>query len=211
VLLLSIFLVVWVYPSCLLIKRLGLLNIAILSGNLSLTSLQLSIRNYLLATDSFLLDRIGSLFFLLLLFHHLLLPHLLGSLEVDLINLVWVMFKSLEVVWLDSVRSKHAYLSCWVFTEDIVVVPVVELDFVLMGPLFMSLGVGHFLFLGEDAINMLGVHLVLMSLSIMLALGFSENLIMPEGLLIKQRVNSFFELLLLFFFSDLLLAPILLL
>jgi hypothetical protein len=211
VLLLSIFLVVGVHPSSLLINRLSHLDVAVLSGYLSLSELVFSIGNYLLATNSFLLDGIGSLLLLLLLFHHLLLPELLGSLEVDLVNLVRMVLEAFEVVGLDSVRSKHANFGGWVFTKNIMVVPVFKFDFILMSPLFVSCGICCLLLLGENAIDLLSVQLVLMSLLIMLGLCFSEDLVLPNGLLVEQLVNRLFKLLLLGFLSDLLLTPILLL
>lgn len=207
--LLSILLMVWVEPLLLLIISLYSLSKFMCLGNLTETALHLSILQYFLSSESLFLQRIHFVFFFFLLLHHFLLSQLLLSLEVNLIFLF--LGKSFEVIWLDSMIGEHALLGGWVFSHEVMVQGKVDLDLLLVCPFVMLSHVFILLCLSKDSINSIGFHLVFGSLSIMLTLIRCQNLIKVNGLLIKQIIGLFLNLLETCLLSNLLLAPIFLL
>jgi hypothetical protein len=132
---LSILLMIWVNPLLLFLVGLNSLSKHCLLSNTSKILFHGSIRNDLLSSNDLKLHGVHFVFISQLILHHLLLSYLHLSLEVNLINLSLI--ETLKMVWLNSMRSQHGYLSSWIFSHKVGVVCEIEFNFFLIGPIFM--------------------------------------------------------------------------
>ena len=86
-------------------------------GNLTGRLFHGAVREHLLSAQRFLLQSPKTLFLLLGLLNHLVLPNLLGALMQHVLLLLLV--EALEVVGLYAVRRKHRLLSGWVLGHKV--------------------------------------------------------------------------------------------
>lgn len=163
----------------------------------------------LLPSDFFKLSSVQLVFLLLLVFHHLGLSHLHLSLQIDLINLILI--KSFEVVWLNTVGSKHADFSLWILSHEVMIIGELNFVFLLLGPCIPLLFFTLSLFLGQYLIDVISINFILSPRLIMLLLSLFQNIVELNGLLVEKSIDLLLECILFVFFSDLLFTPIFLL
>jgi hypothetical protein len=165
-------LVIWIDPLLLGFSGLKRLLTKVLFSNSSEASLELSIGENLLSTDSLLLHGIKLIFFDFLLFHELLLIDLLLSLKIDFLSFMGS--ESLEMIRLFPMICEHTDLSVWVLGHKIVIKSVIQLMFLQVSPLIVLGNLSILFLLSEDPVDTKSLLLVFRSLSIMLALGVLE-------------------------------------
>jgi hypothetical protein len=165
-------LVIWIDPLLLGFSGLKRLLTKVLFSNSSEASLELSIGENLLSTDSLLLHGIKLIFFDFLLFHELLLIDLLLSLKIDFLSFMGS--ESLEMIRLFPMVCEHTDLSVWVLGHKIVIKSVIQLMFLQVSPLIVLGNLSILFLLSEDPVDTKSLLLVFRSLSIMLALGVLE-------------------------------------
>lgn len=165
-------LVIWIDPLPLGFSGLNRLLTKVLFSNSSEASLELSISENLLSTDSLLLHGIELIFFDSLLFHELLLINLLLSLKIDFLSFVGS--ESLEMIRLFPMVCEHTDLSVWVLGHKIVIKSVIQLMFLQLSPFFVLGNLSILFLLSEEPVDTKSLLLVFRSLSIMLALGVLE-------------------------------------
>lgn len=127
-----VFLVIWINPLLLLVSSLSLLHFSVLNLGGSKVILHFSIIQNLCPSYFFQLHSIEFILIFFLKTHHSSFSQLLFSLEVNLIDLV--LFKSFEMIWFNSMVSKHAHFSLWIFSHEIVIVSEFNFSFLLSGP-----------------------------------------------------------------------------
>ena len=115
------------------------------------------------------------------------------------------------MVRLDSVRAKHADFRLGILGHQVVVVSVIDFSLVQLITVFVVVLVALLLLSCHHLVDLLGVLCIFLSSLIMLGLGLAENFIQFLRLSVEQRINLLVGLLLLLFFFNLLLAPVLLL
>jgi hypothetical protein len=150
---------VWVDPLFLLNLRLNGLRHEVVFGDTSLPLLEGSISQDLLSPDNLKLESVGLLLVLSLLLHQLLLPYLLLPFEVHLVDLSLI--KPFEMVWLHSVRGKHAHLGLRILSHEIRRVCLVDFHLLLMLPNLMLEDFSLPLLLGQDSVDSIRLLLIL--------------------------------------------------
>ena len=163
---------IWIDPLLLGFSGLKRLLTKVLFSNSSEASLELSIGENLLSTDSLLLHGIKLIFIDFLLFHELLLIDLLLSLKIDFLSFMGS--ESLEMIRLFPMVCEHTDLSVWVLGHKIVIKSVIQLMFLQVSPLIVLGNLSILFLLSEDPVDTKSLLLVFRSLSIMLALGVLE-------------------------------------
>ena len=128
----NVFLVIWINPFCFGVSGLCVLNIVVFIHDTSSSTLKLSISNNLLATHWLQLHSVQLVLVVALFLHQRLLFDLLWSFKVNLILLFLI--EAFEMIWLNSMVSKHANFSLRIFSHQIVIVSEFNFSFLLSGP-----------------------------------------------------------------------------
>ena len=120
-------------------------------------------------------------------------------------NLILLSFsETFKMVWLDSMRSKHADLSLLIFGHEIMGKGVIKFMFLLFGPFLMLSTFTISLFLSQYSIDSIIFHLVQSSVLIMLGLSLFKHIVNMKSLSIEKCICFSLEL----FLCQLLIVPI---